>query len=181
MTIVVGRRRSLARESAHAPVASSRPPLVPHDAARGVPRRARGARMTLVRDAVHSYLVTRGCAPHVVRGGLVGLLERWRDVVEGIEQGRDGTLDEWRDDMDLRDLLAGALAAADLRERQAAALRLDDADERFRLVTLACPCVRGADVATAEGWRAAWQWWYFRRPTLPGPALRAELGAAGLL
>ena len=137
--------------------------------------------MTLVRDAVHSYLVTRGCAPHVVRAGLVGLLERWRDVVEGIEQGRDGTLDEWRDDMDLRAILAGALAAADPRERQAAALRLDDADERFRLVTLACPCVWGAEIAATNGWRAAWQWWYFRRPTLPGSALRGEMPRAGLV
>ncbi|MCU0618918.1 MAG: hypothetical protein MUF21_10290 [Gemmatimonadaceae bacterium] len=137
--------------------------------------------MSSVRDAVHSYLVTRGCAPHVVRAGLVGLLERWRGVVAGIEAGRDGTLDEWLDDMDLRDILAGALAAADLHERQAASMRLDDADQRFLLVTVPSPCTWGPDVAATNGWRPSWQWWYFRRPTLPGPELRADLERSGLL
>lgn len=137
--------------------------------------------MNTVRDGVHAYLVTRGCAPHVVRAGLVGLLERWRGVVAGIESGRDGPLEAWRDDMDLRDLLAGALAAAEPDEKQAAAMRLDDADERFRLVTIPCGCIRGTELAIANGWRPTWQWWYFRRPTLPGPVLRAELDREGLL
>lgn len=137
--------------------------------------------MSVVRDGVHAYLVTRGCAPHVVRAGLVGLLERWRGIVTEIESGRDGALDAWLDDMDLRDILAGALAAADPDERQAAAMRLDDADERFRLVTVPCPCVWGTELAIGNAWRPTWQWWYFRRPTLPGPQLRTELERKGLL
>jgi hypothetical protein len=137
--------------------------------------------MNRARDPVHAYLVTRGCPPHVVRAGLVGLLDRWRDVVDGIETGRDGALDGWRDDMDLRDLLAGALAASEPHERQAAAARLDDADERYRRVTTPCGCTWGDRVAVTNAWRPTWQWWYFRRPTLPGPRLRAELDAEGLM
>ncbi len=137
--------------------------------------------MTRPRDPVHAYLVTRGCAPHVVRAGLVGLLERWRAIVDEIETGRDGALDAWRDDMDLRDILAGALAASPPHERLAAAPRLDDADERFWRLTTPCHCTWGDAIAATNQWRPVWQWWYYRRPTLPGPALRAELDAEGLL
>jgi hypothetical protein len=126
-------------------------------------------------DPVHTYLMSRGCSPTVVRRGLSGLLEKWNSVVAGVERGTDETLDEWLNDMDLRDILAGALAAADTRERHAASLRLDDSDERFLRVTSACPCVWGDEIAETNSWRAEWQWWYFRRPTEPGPTLRDEL------
>jgi hypothetical protein len=80
--------------------------------------------MTTEHDPVHTYLISRGCAPLVVRRGLSGLLEHWATIVAAVERGRDASLDEWLNDMDLRDILAGALAAAGPRERRAAALRL---------------------------------------------------------
>jgi hypothetical protein len=137
--------------------------------------------MTIAPDSVHTYLVSRGCAPHVVRRGLEGLLQQWTATVKGVEHGLDMTLDEWLNDVDLRDILAGALAAADSVSRRAASTRLDDADERFQLVTVVCPCVWGDEVAATNGWRAEWQWWYFRRPALPGPILKEDLLANGLL
>jgi hypothetical protein len=137
--------------------------------------------MTPEHDPVHAYLVSRGCAPLVVRRGLVGLLEQWTDIVGAAERGRDSSLDEWLNDMDLRDILAGALAAAAPRERRAAALRLDDADQRFHVITVPCACLWGDDIAHTNSWRPEWQWWYFRRPTQPGPMLREDLRANGFL
>ncbi len=137
--------------------------------------------MTTEHDAVHTYLISRGCAPLVVRRGLSGLLEQWAGIVAAVESGRDASLDEWLNDMDLRDILAGALAAAGPRERRAAAMRLDDADERFQGVTEPCACLWGDEIALTNSWRSEWQWWYFRRPTIPGPILREDLLVNGFL
>lgn len=132
-------------------------------------------------NAVQTYLISRGCSPHVVRNGLAGLLEQWAAIVMHAERGRDASLDEWLNDMDLRDILAGALAAANLRERGAAAGRLDDADQRFMTITEPSPSLWGDEIATNNGWRPEWQWWYFRRPLLPGPLLREDLLVNGIL
>lgn len=137
--------------------------------------------MTPDRDPVHSYLVSRGCSPLVVRRGLSGLLEHWSSIVAATERGRDASLDEWLNDMDLRDILAGALAAAAARERGSAAARLDEADARFHATTEPCPCLWGEEIAQNNGWRPKWQWWYYRRPTVPGPMLREDLLVNGFL
>lgn len=137
--------------------------------------------MTIDHDAVHTYLVTRGCSPLVVRRGLGGLLEQWSTIVTQAEAGRDMSLDEWLNDMDLRDILAGALAAAASRERRAASTRLDDADERFHAVTEPSPCLWGEGIAQTNAWRPEWQWWYFRRPTVPGPQLKEDLLVHGYM
>ncbi len=137
--------------------------------------------MTVEHDPVHTYLVSRGCAPLVVRRGLSGLLEQWTGIVGAAERGRDATLDEWLNDMDLRDILAGALAAAPPRDRRTAAGGLDTADQRFHSITVPCPCLWGEEIAHTNSWRPEWQWWYFRRPTNPGPTLRDELLVNGFL
>jgi hypothetical protein len=137
--------------------------------------------VTIDHDAVHTYLVSRGCSPPTVRRGLAGLLEQWSAIVAQTERGRDASLDEWLNDMDLRDILAGALAAAANRERKTAATRLDDADARFLAITEPSPCLWGEAIAQTNAWRPEWQWWYFRRPTNPGPQLREDLLVNGLL
>ena len=137
--------------------------------------------MTVEHDPVHAYLISRGCAPLVIRRGLTGLLEQWVGIVGATERGRDASLDEWLNDMDLRDILAGALAAAPPRDRRTASQRLDDADTRFHTVTVPCPCLWGDEIAHTNAWRSEWQWWYFRRPTHPGPMLREDLLVNGFL
>ena len=137
--------------------------------------------MTNEHDPVHTYLVSRGCAPLVVRRGLAGLLEHWASIVAAAERGRDASLDEWLNDMDLRDILAGALAAATPRERATAALRLAEADARFVAITRPSSCLWGTEIARTNSWRPEWQWWYFRSPTEPGPTLREDLLVNGLL
>lgn len=137
--------------------------------------------MTTTHDPVHTYLVSRGCSPAVIRSGLSGLLDQWASIVAATERGRDLSLDEWLNDMDLRDILAGALAAAPPRDRRAAALRLDEADERFHAITEPSASLWGDEIARNNSWRPEWQWWYFRRPTVPGPTLREDLLVQGLL
>lgn len=137
--------------------------------------------MSAEHDPVHTYLISRGCAPLVVRRGLTGLLDQWSGIVDAAERNRDGSLDEWLNDMDLRDILAGALAAAPPRDRRNAAVRLDDADQRFHSLTVACPCLWGEEIAHTNSWRPEWQWWYFRRPTHPGPLLKEDLLVNGFL
>ncbi len=137
--------------------------------------------MTNSHDPVQTYLESRGCAPHVVRRGLVGLLDQWNGIVAALARGHDGSLDEWLNDMDLRDILAGALAAAGQRDRKDASLVLDDADERFHAQTRPCPCLWGEEIADTNSWRPEWQWWYFRRPAEPGPILREDLLVRGFL
>jgi hypothetical protein len=137
--------------------------------------------MTTEPDAIHTYLISRGCSPLVIRRGLSGLLEQWSAIVASVERGTDASLDEWLNDMDLRDILAGALAASGQRDRRAAAVRLDEADERFHAVTEPCPCLWGDEIAENNSWRPEWQWWYFRRPTVPGPTLREDLLVHGFL
>lgn len=137
--------------------------------------------MTVDHDPVHTYLITRGCAPLVVRRGLPGLIEQWTGIVGTTERGRDGSLDDWLNDMDLRDILAGALAAAAPRDRRTASTRLDDADTHFHSLTVPCACLWGDEIAHTNAWRPEWQWWYFRRPTHPGPMLREDLLVHGFL
>jgi hypothetical protein len=137
--------------------------------------------MTTEPDAIHTYLISRGCSPLVIRRGLSGLLEQWSAIVASVERGTDASLDEWLNDMDLRDILAGALAASGQRDRRAAAVRLDEADERFHAVTEQCPCLWGDEIAENNSWRPEWQWWYYRRPTVPGPTLREDLLVHGFL
>lgn len=137
--------------------------------------------MTAELDPVHTYLISRGCAPTVVRRGINGLLEHWTSIVAATERDRDASLDEWLNDMDRRDILAGALAAATPRERSTAAMRLAEADARFVAITEPSPCLWGDEIARTNSWRPEWQWWYFRSPLRPGPTLREDLLVHGLL
>jgi len=132
-------------------------------------------------DAIHTYLMSRGCSPLVVRRGLSGVLDHWTKIVAAIEHGHDLSLDEWLNDMDLRDILSGTLAAAPPQERRDAALRLDEADRRFHAITEPSPCLWGEEIAENNSWRPEWQWWYFRRPNAPGPLLREDLLVHGFL
>ena len=140
------------------------------------------------RDAEHNadalvrhYLEARGCADFIVAGGLDGLLDRWDATAASVERGYDGLLDEYLNDMDLRDILAEALDAAALPDESPVRQRVDAADARVRAATVACGPIWGPEVAESETMDPAIQWWYFVRPKNPRADLRAELQAEGLL
>ena len=132
-------------------------------------------------DPVTEYLAERGVASRLVEGGLAGLADRWEAIADALEDGYDLTLDDWLNDMDLRDILAGALAVAPDAARTAVSAQVAEADRRFLTGTLPTGApLWGEEIAAEEGHDPATQPWFFRRPKRPGPELAAELDDAGL-
>lgn len=131
------------------------------------------------KDRVREFLESQGCADHVLAGGLEGLLAAWERTVDEVARGYPLTLDDYLNDLDVRDLLAGAVARAPDEAAAAARERLDRADARLRArLVPAGRCLWGNGVAEDEGWTPATHWWYYMRPAHPGPDLAADLGLA---
>ena len=57
-------------------------------------------------DQMAAYLRENGYAEHVVRAGRAGLIERWRKFVESVERGYPLGLEDYRNDLDLRGIIA---------------------------------------------------------------------------
>ena len=125
-------------------------------------------------DPVARYLAERGVSTGLRDAGLRGIVAKW-DAIASRGEHYDLTLDDWLNDLDLRDIIAGAMSVAPEHERQVVQSILARADDRFRRATVESPrpLVTGAD-------RAA-QWWYLRHPARPGAGMRDDLIAAGLL
>lgn len=68
------------------------------------------------------HLRERGCPEHIWRGGREGLIRRWEAFVAEVERGYPLGLDDYRDDLDTRALIAEAGLDDQVR----------DADERLR-------------------------------------------------
>ena len=125
-------------------------------------------------DPVERYLTERGVSTSVRRTGLRGIVAKW-DAVASHAERYDLTLDDWLNDLDLRDIIAGAMSLVPKHERQAVRSILDGADDRFRRATVESPRPLVADADRAA------QWWYLRYPAHPGARMRDDLLAAGLL
>jgi hypothetical protein len=83
-------------------------------------------------DPVRRTLQERGAPEHIVRDGGEGLVRRWRQFVEQVEKGYPLGLDDYRNDLDIRTLIAfagldGEVSAEDARLR---AVLADAAAER---------------------------------------------------
>jgi hypothetical protein len=118
-----------------------------------------------VNDLVRQFLRARGCAEHVIEGGLEGLVDNWETTVRSLDTGYKLTLDDYLNDMDGRQLISEVLPTASDAQRAAVTTRLSGADEAFRRLTLPTNVsVWGDDVAKEEGWTAVRNWWYFARP-----------------
>ncbi len=75
---------------------------------------------------LRQFLEDYGCPAHVVRGGRAGLVARWEKFVGEVERGYKLGLEDYRNDLDLRDIieqagLAGEVSASDARLRAALA------------------------------------------------------------
>lgn len=132
-------------------------------------------------DPVRALLLARGCPPAVIERGLQGLVGSWEDVVTSVERGYALTLDDYQNDMDLRGLLAAAVHVATDADTAIVRDRLTSADQLLMTHTVTCPCLWGDDIAEEEGLDAGESWWYFRRPTRPGPQLEEDLATWRLL
>ena len=129
----------------------------------------------MTRESVRDFLRRRGSAPHVVEGGLAGLLKGWARTAASVERGYPLTLDDYLNDLDGRQILAETLAALPGAMTPAQRERLARADARLRAATRPGPCLWGDANAQAQGWTPRAHWWYFRHPAKPGEELAADL------
>ena len=144
-------------------------------------------------DPVAEYLKGRDCPSHVVKAGLKGLVMTWDKVVhELVFDGYRYGLRDFVNDLDRRDILAGAVAFLTggpdgqsgpprgsvpeaLRARMAAA------DKRFLEATHAASrCLLDEESATERGVSAQVQWWYFRIPRRHRANFARDLEVAGI-
>lgn len=62
---------------------------------------------------IEQYLSDNGYPEHLVRGGRAGLIRKWREFVEQVEHGYRLGLEDYRNDLDLRAIIAMAAAEDD--------------------------------------------------------------------
>ncbi len=129
-----------------------------------------------MRDPVRDYLLDRGCADRIIEGGLEGLVENWEKTVREVEEGYSLTLDDYLNDLDVRQLITEALVRARDDQRAAINDRLNEADKKMRSLTIPAEhCLWGDEIAQEEGWTAEENWWYFARPIKADQELLDEI------
>jgi len=127
-------------------------------------------------DPARDFLRKKGCAEHVVEGGLRGLVDTWESFVESVKRGYDLGLEDYLNDLDGRQLLEETLAIAPKEQREESVGRVRRADELMKtLVKPAGKCLWGNEVAETEGWTSEKNWWYFTRPIQADPELLFEI------
>ncbi|MGD0438937.1 MAG: hypothetical protein ABSB86_20945 [Bryobacteraceae bacterium] len=57
-------------------------------------------------EEMAAYLSENGYPAHIVNAGRAGLIERWRRFVEAVERGYKFGLEDYRNDLDTRGILA---------------------------------------------------------------------------
>ncbi len=127
-------------------------------------------------DPVRAYLQETGSAQHVIDQGLEGLVESWERLVQSVDEGYALGLDDYLNDLDVRQLLEEVLAEATDEQREEYGERIRRADEAMKsLVEPTTGCLWGDEVATEEGWTAQKNWWYFSRPIKASEELLSEI------
>ncbi|MEP7384038.1 MAG: hypothetical protein ABI910_20330 [Gemmatimonadota bacterium] len=132
-------------------------------------------------DPVRRVLTDRGCTEEIVKDGLKGLLDRWSAIVASLDAEYALGLDDFLNDMDVRDALAAVLPVAPPAERSEAQQRLDALDASLRAATVQTGCLWGEEVEEDDGLDPNREWWYYRRPTRLNEEFAGELEAWGLL
>lgn len=122
---------------------------------------------------IDAYLLRRGVASHLVGIGLDGLIARWGAVVDEVSTGYAGDLDEYLNDLDLRQILDDAVAAV-VETRGPLLDRLRDADARFVAHTRAVATHLWGTAGRGDVRR---NWWYFRVPLRMPEELAEDLTA----
>ena len=105
------------------------------------------------------------------------LVDQWAAFVADLErQDYSFDLDNWLNDVDVRQLVAEALPMFSREEMGDHALKLDDADGLFMAATRDFKrCVWSSGTAKREKWTAQKNWWYFRTPQRTNAQLEDEL------
>jgi hypothetical protein len=105
------------------------------------------------------------------------LIDQWSSFAVDLER-KDYTfdLDNWRNDVDVRELILEALPMFSREEMGDHALKLDDADKTFMAATRPFKrCVWGGGTSKKEKWTSQKNWWYFRTPLRSNAQLEDEL------
>ncbi|MCX7360340.1 MAG: hypothetical protein NTV97_00360 [Alphaproteobacteria bacterium] len=105
------------------------------------------------------------------------LIDQWSTFAGDLErQGYTFDLDNWLNDVDVRELILEALPMFSREEMGDHALKLDGADKTFKEATRPLKrCVWGGGTAKKEKWTAEKNWWYFRTPVRTNDQLEDEL------
>ena len=112
---------------------------------------------------IRDYLRENGYPAHLVRDGRDGLLRRWREFVEQVERGYPLGLEDYRNDLDVRAIIALAGLAEEVR----------DLDQRFEKALTS----RGVRVWESTGDNPFWDFGY--PPN--APEVIADLKTEGLI
>jgi hypothetical protein len=115
-------------------------------------------------EEMTAYLRENGYPEHIVRGGRAGLVERWRKFVEEVERGYKFGLEDYRNDLDLR----GIIAMLGLDQE------VSDLDRRFEAL------LTNRDQRVWES-SAENGFWDFGYPGNAGPALLEDIKNEGLI
>ena len=97
------------------------------------------------------------------------LIDQWATFTNDLErQDYNFDLDNWLNDVDVRELILEALPMFSREEMGDHALKLDEADKAFLAGTREFKkCVWGGGTAKKEKWTPQKNWWYFRTPRRP--------------
>lgn len=104
-------------------------------------------------------------------------IDQWAEFAAELER-KDYTfdIDNWRNDVDIRQLVLEALPMFSREEMGDHALKLDQADTTFKAVTRDFrKCVWGHGTQKKESWTPQNNWWYFRTPIRSNGQLEDEL------
>jgi hypothetical protein len=113
---------------------------------------------------LETYLRENGYPEHIVRAGKAGLIDRWRRFVEEAERGYTLGLEDYRNDLDIRGILA--LCGLDAG--------VCDLDRRFEALLVD----RDKRVWESAGRNPAWDFGY---PENAGQNLMDDLKAEGVV
>ena len=105
------------------------------------------------------------------------LIDQWATFTADLErQDYNFDLDNWLNDVDVRELILEALPMFSREEMGDHALKLDEADKAFLAGTREFKkCVWGGGTAKKEKWTPQKNWWYFRTPQRTNAQLEDEL------
>jgi hypothetical protein len=130
-------------------------------------------------DPVKDYLTRRGVSAPLANASLDELVERWRKIVDEIADGYALGLDDYLNDLDLRQILHELERELPQAWNAEARRQLHAIDARCRAhLAPRRSCLWGKELARERGWTARANWWYFSRPLHPGDELARDLERA---
>jgi hypothetical protein len=114
---------------------------------------------------VQTYLHENDYPEHILKGGRAGLVRRWHEFVDQVERGYSLGIEDYRNDLDVR----GILALADAED-----------DDVYALDTRLQKLLTATDVRVWESGPGD-AFWDFGYPRNAGPDLLADLRREKLL